>query len=283
MRCDGISSKVERHCPAGGTSLTDRLITPGRLFFALSIVAFGIQNLVYKGYVAGLELTPEWIPGHTFWAYSMGAALIAAGIGIAIEKNAQLAATLVGLLYFMSLALVRPFGMKLLNDVGERTGLFETLTICCGAWILAVAIPSQSAASKAWDGARGHIAELARVLFGVSMIVFGIDHFLVLRIIAGLIPSWIPGAWFWANLTGLAFIAAGASIISGKQMRLSAVLLGLMFFLWVVVLHAPRVAAHPHNGNEWNSAFVAFAICGESWVLLMVERSRQRPRTGRIY
>jgi hypothetical protein len=26
-----------------------------------------------------------------------------------------------------------------------------------------------------------------------------------------------------------------------------------MFFLWVVLVHAPRVAAAPHNGNEWNS------------------------------
>ena len=41
-------------------------------------------------------------------------------------------------------------------------------------------------------------------------------------------------------------------------------LLGLMFFLWVVILHAPRVAASPHNGNEWTSAFVALAMSGSA-------------------
>jgi hypothetical protein len=40
-----------------------------------------------------------------------------------------------------------------------------------------------------------------------------------------------------------------------------------MFFLWVVVLHAPRVAASLNNGNEWNSAFVALTMCGAGWIL----------------
>jgi hypothetical protein len=48
---------------------------------------------------------------------------------------------------------------------------------------------------------------------------------------------------------------------------LAATLSGLMFFLWVISLHLPRVAAAVHNGDEWTSAFVALAMCGGSWVL----------------
>jgi hypothetical protein len=40
-----------------------------------------------------------------------------------------------------------------------------------------------------------------------------------------------------------------------------------MFFLWVVIVHAPRIAASPHNGNEWNSGLVALAICGAAWIV----------------
>jgi hypothetical protein len=72
---------------------------------------------------------------------------------------------------------------------------------------------------------------------------------------------------FWAAFTGIAMIAAGLSIIARWQRRLSSGLLGLMFFLWVVLLHAPRVAANVSNGNEWNSAFVALAMCGAAWIL----------------
>jgi hypothetical protein len=35
-----------------------------------------------------------------------------------------------------------------------------------------------------------------------------------------------------------------------------------MFLLWVFLLHLPRVAAAPHNGNEWTSLFVALAMSG---------------------
>jgi hypothetical protein len=51
------------------------------------------------------------------------------------------------------------------------------------------------------------------------------------------------------------------------MVRLSGILLGMMFLLWVVLLHAPRVAMSPHNGNEWTSEFVALAMCGASFVL----------------
>lgn len=39
--------------------------TFGKLFFALSMIGFGVQHFVYKGLLAGLELEPEAIPGHT--------------------------------------------------------------------------------------------------------------------------------------------------------------------------------------------------------------------------
>jgi uncharacterized membrane protein len=99
------------------------------------------------------------------------------------------------------------------------------------------------------------------------MIVFGLDHFEVLRFIATLIPSWIPFRLFWSAFTGAAFIAAGVSIITRRQIRLAAAMLGLMFFLWAVLVHAPRVAASPHNADEWNSLLIALAICGASWIL----------------
>ncbi len=152
-------------------------------------------------------------------------------------------------------------------DVGERTGIFETLTICCGALVLAGTLRSERTGFRAWDNAVDKTAAPARILLGISMVVFGIDHFAVVRFIATLIPAWIPGALFWAWLTGFAFIVAGVSIIARWQMRLAAALLGLMFFLWVVLLHAPRVAANLHNCDEWNSAFVALTICGAAWIL----------------
>lgn len=244
----------------------DTLPRWGRFFFALSLVAFGFQNVWYKGFVKGLEMTPEWLPGHAFWAYLWGVALIAGGVSIAVKWRTCLAATLVAMVYFASVVL---FGSPTvaLYDVGGRTRVLESLTLGCGALVLAVATNFESKGFPRWHRAIETAAAPARVLIGISMVIFGLDHFQVFRFIVSLIPSWLPGATFWAAFTGLAFIAAGVSIITRWQIRLGTMLLGLMFFLWVLILHGPRVAAQLGNGNEWNSGFVALAICGVAWML----------------
>ncbi len=231
--------------------LTKTLAIVGRLFFAVCMVAFGVQNFFYTGYVKGLELTPEWAPAHTFWAYLDGALLVVGGVCIALRVKTRIGAVMVAAVYFTSMVFLRLPRLGLsVHDIGERTGLLEPLAIGCGAlFIAALFLPA------------------ARVLFGITMIIFGIAHLQIPTFIASLIPAWMPGAYFLAWFTGFAFIAAGVSIITRWQMRLASMLLGSMFFLWVVVLHAPRVAANLHNGNEWNSLFVALACCGACWIL----------------
>jgi hypothetical protein len=51
--------------------------------------------------------------------------------------------------------------------------------------------------------------------------------------------------------------------------RLAAALLGVMFLLWFLVLHLPRVMSYPrsHDPDEWSSALIALAVCGASWIL----------------
>jgi hypothetical protein len=66
---------------------------------------------------------------------------------------------------------------------------------------------------------------------------------------------------------GTAFIAAAVSIATKGQAPLAAILLGAMFFSWVIIVHAPRVAVHLRNGNEWTSAFIALAMCGGAWIV----------------
>lgn len=227
----------------------------GRWLFAIAVVGFGIQNLYYTGFLNGLELTPEWAPAHAFWAYLDGALLVLGGLSIAVQFKARLGAILIAAVYLSSVVFLRLPRIGLtVHDISERTVLFEPMAIGCGALFLA-----------------GIFRPFARILFGITMIVFGIDHLLIPRFIATLIPAWIPAPYFLAWFTGFAFIAAGLCIIVRWRSRLASTLLGLMFFSWVVVVHSPRVAASPHNQNEWNSLLVALAICGSSWILAGAE------------
>ena len=109
------------------------------------------------------------------------------------------------------------------------------------------------------------LKSIGRWFVAASMIVFGTQHFLYARFVAGLVPAWIPGRLFFAYFADVAFVAAAVSIVSKEMAGLTATLLGAMFLLFVVIVHAPRIAAHSGNGNEWTSGFVALAMCGGAW------------------
>jgi uncharacterized membrane protein len=108
---------------------------------------------------------------------------------------------------------------------------------------------------------------MGRIHFAISLAVFGTQHFLYARFVATLVPAWIPGRFFWSVFVGVAFFAAALSIATKKSSGWSTTLLGPMFFLWVFVVHLPRVAAFPHDGKEWTRALVALAMWGRAWLM----------------
>jgi uncharacterized membrane protein YphA (DoxX/SURF4 family) len=246
----------------------ESLTKVGRILFAIPIAAFGVQYLIYGRFVGGLPPVPPWTPGGAFLAYLTGAALIAAGVSIATNIKARLSATLLGSLFFLSVVFLHGLrASDVLHDGVARTRAFEPLALCGAAWVLAGILTGDKFGRNVWDRAADKLATPGRFLFAISMVIFGIQHFMYAPFIAYLIPSWIPGHMFFAYFTGVAFIAAGVSIVIGKYAPLAATLLGIMFLLWAVLLHAPRVAAHLRNGDEWSSAWVALAMCGSSFVI----------------
>jgi len=108
---------------------------------------------------------------------------------------------------------------------------------------------------------------LGRIFVAVSLVVFGVQHFIYGGFVATLVPAFMPGRLFWAYFVGVAFIAAAAGILYRIMARPAATMLGVMFFLFVVLLHIPRIVGLSHDGNEWTSGFVALAMCGGAWIL----------------
>jgi uncharacterized membrane protein YphA (DoxX/SURF4 family) len=177
--------------------------------------------------------------------------LILAAVSIVAGKQTRcLAIVLAVTLLLRALLFYAPKLAANPHDPGPWTSGFEILAMCGAALLIS-----------------GFAVGLGRWLFAISLVVFGTQHFLYAKFVATLVPSWIPGHLFWAYFVGAAFVAAALSIAIQNYARLAATLLGLMFILWVFTLHFPRVAASPHDGNEWTSAFVALAMCGGSWVL----------------
>lgn len=244
------------------------LLPLGRLFFAIPMMVFGVQYLVYARFVSGLPPVPPAIPGHPFWAYFTGVVLIVAGMSIATNLKARLYATLLAVMFFLCAILLHaPVLAAHPRNGSEWAGAFEVLAICGGALVLAGTLPIEWTLVQRWGDALNNMTRLGQYLFALSLVIFGTEHFIFARFVATLVPSWIPWHLFWAYFTGVAFLAAAASIFTRMQAHIAATLLGTMFLLWVLLLHIPRVATHPYDGAEWTSAFVALAMCGAAFVL----------------
>jgi uncharacterized membrane protein YphA (DoxX/SURF4 family)/uncharacterized membrane protein len=100
-----------------------------------------------------------------------------------------------------------------------------------------------------WQKARGFdkVILFGPLFYAAPLACFGTEHFTLTKIIASLIPAWIPWHLFWAYFVGGCFIAAALSLVTRIQARLAASLLALTFFLFVVLMDAPGWARHPHN------------------------------------
>jgi uncharacterized membrane protein YphA (DoxX/SURF4 family) len=74
----------------------------------------------------------------------------------------------------------------------------------------------------------------------------------------------------------VAFVAAAIGIFVETLARPAATMLGVMFFLFVILLHTPRIVLHSRDGNEWTSGFVALGMCGGAWILASASRLYER-------
>jgi len=250
----------------------DNLAKPGRILFAIPILAFGIQYFEYGRFQGGLPPVPPWAPGGSVLAYLTGAILIVAGVSMVINNRARLSATVLGIFFVACVALLHIIRLSsVIHNGNDRTRAVEALALGSAAWILAELLPS-SGVSRAWDGLSRPLAKVGIYLFAISLVIFGAQHFMYAQFIATLIPAWIPGHLFWVYFTGVAFIATALAIVTGILASLGAALLGLMFLLWVLVLHAPRAFAAPRNGDELTSLFVAMAMCGSCFVIAAAKK-----------
>ncbi|MEO8737917.1 MAG: hypothetical protein ABI380_15425, partial [Edaphobacter sp.] len=227
-------------------------------------IAMALFGLLYFFHARGAAPAPgpPWTAETGALAWLIGACFVVAGVCIARNMWGKLAAVLLGVAFLLRVLIVFvPRLFAHLHDPGPWTSGFEVLALGAAALVLAGELELLN--SMSWES----LIVAGRILFSAALVVFGVQHFLYAKFIAMLIPAWIPGHLFWAYFVGIAFVAAALSIATRVWGRLSAALLGLMFLLWVIVLHAPRVMAAPHDGNEWTSAIVALAMSGGSFVL----------------
>ena len=239
-------------------STTNPVIAIGRIFFALAILAFGIQYAIFGHLRVGLPLCPYWLPNNQIIAYALAAILIAIGIALLAAWRTFATSLILGLLLLLTSCLYLQHLNFVLHDGNGRTLFLECLSLASTALVLHGLTAGRGAKLTLMPG---------RIFFAFALIVFGAQHFMYTRFIAAIVPAWIPQHHLWVILTGIALIAAGVAIATTIADKIAGFCLFALFFLWLILLHIPRVLHALHSGDEWSSAFVVLAFCGSSILL----------------
>jgi uncharacterized membrane protein len=230
----------------------------GRMLLALAVLGFGARYAMDRHLSAANPPLPAFLPFGT--ALSIAAAILLIACGLALlttwrlrESSLALAVLLLGAacLHLLHLEAV-------LHDGTPRSQFMEPLAMGTSAFVLY---------GLAHHPKRLYLFIAARILFAATIIMFGIQHFLYLGFLAGIIPAWIPYHIDWVYATGAAMIAVGLAMISGIFARPATMALAVMFLAWLAVLHIPLIVASPRNLDLWSDALVALGMCGASLLM----------------
>ena len=119
-------------------------------------------------------------------------------------------------------------------------------------------------AARGWD----KLIALGPVFFAVSLDAFAPENFYGgPEYIQNMAPRWMPLLSFWPYFVGDALLAAATSLTVRKFVRLSATLLGLMFFLFVCMIYLPSLLAHLKNRLAWILVLRDLSFAAGAWAL----------------
>ena len=218
--------------------------------FAIGIAGFGIQHLILRNFIAGRPL-PMQGGGNPIMAIAIGTGILmlATAITVVIGKKAFpfLISTAI-IIFLWSFVRYIPVIIGRPAFDGTVTAAGKALAVTGSCLILASCFRDdlQNQSSWAWLRVTGLI------FIGLFLIASGIQHFIYIDFVAQLVPPWIPAPVFWSYFAGIALIAGGLGLMIRKTRKISGSLAGLMIFVWMIILHIPRVVTI-HDANEWTS------------------------------
>ncbi len=235
----------------------------GRLTLAAGTAGLGLVNLIAGDFAGRWEPIPATLPLDRPLAWLSGLALIACGVGLVRRTTICVSALTLGL--FLLSWVVILHGLLVIAAPGDvRTWLYlgEVLAIACGALML-WATPNH-----------GRVAIAARLGFAFSLLTFGASHFDDLKLVASVVPTYVPAPIAVTASTGAAHIAAGIALLFNLLPRLAAKLEAAMMSVFVLLVNVPEVISNPTHKGAWTALLAEGALVGAAWIVAGALRSR---------
>jgi uncharacterized membrane protein len=231
------------------------------------MVAIGVLGVVQGGFTPTWSGVPRGVPARVALAYLCAFISLLSGMGLLWRRTAVIASRVLLTSFLLWLLLVRlPLVVRAPAASGAWWASGDTAVMAAAAWVL-----------YAWF-ARGHDRErlgfagsdkglrIARVLYGLGLIPFGVAHFTFLERTVSMVPGWLPWHLAWAIITGCAFIAAGLAVLIGVCARLAAVLSALQMGLFTLIVWGPIIMGRP-SADDWAEVVSSCVLTASAWVV----------------
>src|SRR5689334_21859920 len=240
----------------------------GQVAFAAAMIGLGVIGFVTRDFTQIWQPVPKWVPARSALAFLCAFISLGCGLGLLWRRSAPLASrVLLGALMVWLLVLRLPnlLYQKPLVLVAWTCG--ATAVMVAGAWVLVnwFAQDREDSRFGLFSGTNG--LRIARTLYGLSLIPFGLAHFMYLDATTVLIPAWLPGHVAWAYFTGRAFIAAGVAVIVDVLAPLAAALSTLQMALFSLIVWIPRALAGNLNQFQRGEVISTFVLTAGAWMV----------------
>jgi uncharacterized membrane protein len=259
----------------------DALSKLGIYVYGLSSATVGVMDFIWGDFDSAhqpIQAFGDHIPGREILAYITAVWMIAAGLAILWRRSASAGGAALAIIYLVFTVFWLPrfytaphyLGFRIPVFIGVAAGVgIELIAFAAGALIYA----SLSMHSASWP----RMILIARWIFGLCAIDFGVNHLDAVGDNLGYVPKWMPlGQAFWVILTGICFVLAGLAILSRIQDVLAARLLALLFFAFNVFSLPQFIFADPKGHAAWGGNAINLAFVGASLIFADAITSRRK-------
>ena len=242
-----------------GSAANARLAGWSRVAFAVSAIGLGVHALVTHAVVGVWGPVPRFIPAQAALPWWVGAVMSACGLGLLLPRTTLVAARMLLAWLLLWLLVARLVEAAMAPAVeGYWSGCGETLVLAAAAWMLMVRWTDD-------DGGLGRA--IARVLYGLALVPFGLAHFVYLKETVSLVPAWLPWPQAWAMFTGGAYIAAASALLTDVCARLAAGLAALQIGAFTALVWLPIVAGGRADASAWSETAISLALTAAACVM----------------
>ncbi len=258
-----------------------QLIFLGRAFYAAALIVYGFQQLYFGTFRdVFFSVYQNHLPVRNILSYIFGIYLIATGFLIFIPGKGKKASLLLGSVW-MALFLGTHITYELISEPNKlyHLGLWATplkeLALAGGAFVVAYSFEDPLPVKKSF---LEKFAPYGNLFFLFTITSYGISHIIYAPYMVNIVPKGMANHLFWVVLTGTCMIAAGVTLILGLRIRVIALFLSLMIFLWVWLVHVPGTLSHPiaaYRGNLLASTFDALAFSGTALLIALTMKKQQ--------